>query len=150
MDENVIEWATAISRHKSNERVIIWRFAKALNPAFELESLPWRVILAWKYESENGQPVTEVHQQMNLLEDLLEPICDQGKFATLALASTGENLREWTYYTRSDDEFVDRLNMALYGEPVFPFEIHTANDPTWSMYRKFKVGVVDKSNKDSN
>lgn len=145
MDNNVSTWATAISTHAGNGRKIFWRFAKDFSPAFVHESLPDRIILAWRYESENGQPITEEHQQMDHLEDLLEPITDSGNFATLALVSTGEGLREWTYYAKSEEEFVERLNLALFGEMSFPIEIHVAHDRTWSMYREFKSGLRDKS-----
>ena len=80
---------------------------------------------------------------MNLLEDSLEPILDQDDFATLAIVTTGENLREWTYYAKSDEAFIQGLNLALVGLPVFPIEIHTALDPTWSMYEEFKAGVKE-------
>ena len=138
---NVLTWATAISTNTNNGRKIIFRYAETLNPAFDLASQPDRIIIVWRYESETGQPTTEEHEQMGLLEDSLEQIIEAGRFATLALVSTGEDLREWTYYARSDDEFLDRLNMALAGLPIFPIEIHTASDPTWSMYLQFKSGV---------
>ena len=78
---------------------------------------------------------------MNHFEDLLEPMEDMGQFAILALVSTGEGLREWTYYTKSSDEFLDRLNAALLSEPAFPVEIDVASDPTWGMYNEFLAGV---------
>ena len=71
---------------------------------------------------------------MNLLEDTLEPVLDQGLFATLALVSTVENLREWTCYAISEDEFMARLNYAPAGMSAFPIEIHIAQDPSWKMY----------------
>jgi len=98
MDVNVRTWATAISRHAGNGREIVWRFAEHLNPAFEPGHLPDRIIIVWRYESETGLPLTEEHRQMNLLEDSLEPLEDAGRFAALALVSTGEGLREGTYY----------------------------------------------------
>lgn len=78
---------------------------------------------------------------MDLMEDALEPLMEKDGFATLALVSTGENLREWTYYAKSEDEFMARLNKALAGKPAFPIEVHTATDPKWTMYEKFKAGV---------
>ena len=78
---------------------------------------------------------------MNLLENSLEPITESGGFAILALVSTGECLREWIYYAKSGDEFLDRLNSVLAGIPVFPIEIHIASDPTWSTYSQFKDTV---------
>ena len=86
-------------------------------------------------------PNWDDHQQMNLLEDTLEPVLGEDRFATLALVSTGEDLREWTFYVKSEDEFFTRLNRALGGMPRFPIEIHTASDPTWDMYEQFKAGV---------
>lgn len=83
---------------------------------------------------------------MNLLEDMLEPMIENGHFATLALVSTGEGLREWTYYAKSGDDFMDRLNIALRAKPAFPIEVHVASDPTWGMYYEFRAGVSDKVN----
>ncbi len=37
---------------------------------------------------------------------------------------------------------MDRLNLALAGMSAFPIEIHTANDPTWSMYAQFTALVT--------
>ena len=137
-------WATAISVHAQNGRKIFFRYAKELNLAFDPASQPFRIIIVWKYESETGQPVTDDHQRMNELEDLLEAALNRDRFATLALVSTGEGLREWTYYTQSEDEFVARLNYAFAGTPEFPIEIHTAYDPEWRVYEEFKAGVRDK------
>jgi hypothetical protein len=145
-DSDVQLWATAISTNARNDRRIIFRYAKAFSPTFDRASQPVRIIIAWKYQSECGQPIAEEHQRMNLLEDALEPVLDQDRFATLALVSTGEDLREWTYYAKSDDEFMARLNFALAGMSAFPIEIHTAHDPQWSMYEQFKAGVREVVN----
>jgi len=143
--KNVETWATAISTHSGNGRQIIFRFAKDFSPMFEFASQPDRVILVWKYESETGQPLSEDHQQMNLLEDALEPITEEGDFATLALVSTGENLREWIYYSRNGDEFIDRLNVALDRSPAFPIDVHVTSDPTWANYKELTNGLAERA-----
>jgi Family of unknown function (DUF695) len=140
---HVQSWATAISTNSQNGRKIIFRYAKDFSATFDRASQPSRIIIVWKYDSESGQPGPEEHRRMNLLEDSLEPILGQDNFAILALVTTGENLREWTYYAKSDDAFIQRLNLALAGLPVFPIEIHTHHDPTWSMYEEFKAGVKE-------
>lgn len=134
-------WATATSTNQSNGRVIIFRYIDVFAPSFNRSSQPARIILAWKYQSEKGMPVLDVRQRMDLMEDALEPLMEKDGLATLALVSTGENLREWTYYAKSEDEFMARLNKALAGKPAFPIEVHTATDPKWAMYEKFKAGV---------
>jgi hypothetical protein len=139
---DVTMWATAISTHSGNGRKIIYRFAKDFSPAFERARQPIRIIIVWKYQSEFGQPGAEEIQRMYLLEDALGSAFDEGRFATLTLVSTGEDLREWTYYARSEDEFAARFNYAIAGMPDWPIEIHTAHDPQWETYEEFKAGVV--------
>ena len=74
-------------------------------------------------------PSTSEREKMENLEDSLGPEVEFNGFSTLALVSTGNNLREWTYYTKSESEFLSLLNKALKGKSVFPIEIHTAPDP---------------------
>ena len=82
---------------------------------------------------------------MILLEDTLELALEEEHSATLALVSTGEDLREWTYYAKSENEFIARLNYAFAGMPAFPIEIHSASDPNWDVYEQFKAGVLEKT-----
>ncbi|MGA7291034.1 MAG: DUF695 domain-containing protein [Terriglobales bacterium] len=139
----VLTWATAISTNAGSGRKIIFRYAEQLSPTFDRASHPIRIIIAWKYEAGNGQPIAEDYQRMTSLEDALESALEEDHLATLALVSTGEDLREWTYYTKSENEFMARLNYALCGIPAFPIEIHTASDPNWDMYEQFKAGVSE-------
>lgn len=78
---------------------------------------------------------------MNSFEDVLESALKDEGFATLALVSTGEQLREWIYYAKSETEFMARLNYALAGMPPFPIEIDTAYDSSWDTYDRFKAGL---------
>jgi hypothetical protein len=131
-------WATAISTNSANGRRIIFRYAKELRPSFDRSAQPDRIIIVWKYVSANGQPNSDEHRNMDQLEDALEGALQGSRIATLALVSTGENLREWTYYTKSADRFGDLFDLATEDMPPFPIEIHTAHDPTWSMYERFR------------
>jgi hypothetical protein len=146
LDSNVQMWATAISRNQSSGRAIIFRFAKALSPTFDKASQPIRIIIAWKYDSENGQPITREHEQMKQLEDAVESALDADNFATLALVSTGEGLREWIYYAKSVSEFAARFTYAIAEMPELPIEIHSALDPGWDTYEQFRVTVKEVVN----
>lgn len=132
-----------ISTNAYNGRKIIFRYAKELSASFDQACQPVRIIFVWRYESESGQPMTEDHQRMNQLEDMVESVLKPDGVATLALVSTGENLREWTYYTKSETEFMARFNYALAGMPAFPIEVHSAFDPNWDTYERFKAGVKE-------
>jgi hypothetical protein len=120
-------WATAISTNESNGRKIFFRYARVFSPAFDRASQPARIILVWKFQSETGQPATEEQQRMILFEDALGPVVEQDRFATLALVSTGENLREWIYYAKPHAGFAARYEYALAGMPAFPIEIHVCS-----------------------
>ena len=140
-DGDAVAWATATSTHATNGRVIIFRFAKDFRPGFDKASLPDRVILVWRYEADSGMPSIAEREAMDRLEDLLAPRIERSGFAMLALVSTGENLREWIYYAKSEVEFLQALNSALKEQARFPIEIHAAPDPSWSTYERFRKGV---------
>jgi hypothetical protein len=142
----VQRWATAISSNAHTGRKIIFRYAEAFSPDFNRTFQSVRIIIVWKYQSEKGQPTPEELEQMYLLEDTLEAVLNEHSFVTLALVSTGEDLREWTYYAKSEDEFMARLNYAFMEMPRFPIEIHIAHDPDWTTYTQFRSGVQETVN----
>ena len=142
-NNDVAVWAIASSKHATNGRVIVFRFARQFRAGFEKSALPDRVILAWRYKSESGLPAGQEREAMDHMEDLLAPAVEKPGVAVLALVSTGEDLREWIYYTRSEQEFLNSLNKVLAGAQRFPIEVHTASDPQWSTYERFRKGVKE-------
>jgi hypothetical protein len=138
---DAVVWATAISKHATNGRVIVFRYVKDFRAGFVKSSLPDRVILSWRYESTSGMPATAERELMDRMEDVLAPVVEKPGFAMLALVSTGENLREWIYYAKSEQEFLEALNTALALQPHFPLKIHAAADPQWATYQRFRDGV---------
>jgi Family of unknown function (DUF695) len=136
-------WATATSRNESTGRAIIFRFVKEFGKKFERHRQPVRAILAWKYETETGMPSYVERQRMDLMEDALAETLEKSGFATLALVSTGEGLREWTYYAGSESEFFALLNQGLSAHAAYPINIHISEDPQWSMYNEFRQDVVE-------
>lgn len=134
-------WATATSKHAKDGRVIVFRYVTEFRPSFVKASLPDRVILVWRYETPSGLPVATEREEMDRMEDMLSPLVEKVGFGMLAMVSTGNGFREWTYYVRSEDEFLKALNMALAGQRRFPIEVHTGPDPQWSTYERFRRGI---------
>jgi Family of unknown function (DUF695) len=134
-------WATAVA--KIGERAIVFRYVVAFAAGFDQSTQPDRIIIQWKYHSDSGMPSTAERQRMEQLEDLLTPKVEAGGSSTLTLVSTGENLREWVYYTTTEAGYMARLNEALRGQPPFPIEIIRGHDPAWSTYQTF-LGNVKK------
>ena len=119
----------------------MFRYAKDFREGFQRSAFPDRVILVWKYKSESGMPLPTEREAMDRMEDLLEPLVEKSGTSVLALVSTGENLREWIFYAKTEQEFLAALNKALTGQPRFPIEIHAGRDSQWSSYERFRKGV---------
>lgn len=134
-------WATATSVQKSTGRIIFFRYIRDFTPQFLRSDYPDRVIIVWQYESASGMPQQAERDDMDRLEDLLSSKLEAASLATLALVSTGENMREWIYYTRSEAEFIAQLNSAMSSKKPFPVEVHGAPDPEWKSYEDFRAGV---------
>lgn len=133
-------WATAISRNESAGTTIVYRYIKEFRKDFARDKQPDRIIVVWRYQGGKGMPSPEERARMDELEDALAPLQADG-FSTLALVSTGDNLKEWTYYAQKEDEFFRRLNDVLHAKKSFPIEIHASPDPTWTTYERFATGV---------
>jgi len=132
-------WSTAVSHNESTGRAMILRYVDELAADFSKSSLPVRVVVVWNYESDTGMPATDERQRMDLMEDALEPVIEASGIAILAIVVTGEGGREWTYFARSEREFLAGLNQVLSGQPPFPIEIHVNDDPEWFAYDDFRA-----------
>jgi hypothetical protein len=130
-------WAIAQSKNPTNGHVIVFRYMDIFPPAFNRANQATRAVVVWRYQTETGMPMQSERKQMDAFEDLLEPALEKSGIATLALVSTGEGLREWTYYAKSEELFFQQLNNALKTHAKFPVEIHVGQDPTWSTYDQF-------------
>ena len=131
-------WATATSSNATQGTRILYRFVMAFHPDFAPRSQPERITITWPYHGQqrNGMPSAEEQIRMEELEESLAAVEADG-LASLVLVSTGDNLKEWIYYTRSKERFGERLNLALRGKAVFPIQIHSAADPAWTTYHDF-------------
>ena len=137
---NAQTWATAISKNEIDGRAIVFRYIKEFRDGFVRTTQPDRIIIVWRYDGEKGMPSQEERQRMDELEDSLAPVIEN-EFSSLVFVSTGDNLREWTYYTQSGDDFLSHLNLALRSKPAFPIEIYVAPDPSWVTYDRFAGNI---------
>lgn len=133
-------WATATSTNKSDGTVIVFRYIKQFHKDFDRRKQLQRIIIVWRYQGQNGMPSRGDRVRMDELEDALEPLLTNG-LSTLALVSTGNNLREWTYYARDEEEFFSGFREALKSREPYPLEVHLAPDPEWRTYKDFVLGV---------
>jgi hypothetical protein len=80
---------------------------------------------------------------MDRMEDLVSSRLVPTGTAALVLVSTGEGVRRWIYYAKSEEAFATQLKLALAQAPRFPVELHVAEDREWSSYKAFRQALQE-------
>ena len=69
---------------------------------------------------------------MDSLEDTVERVAPSK--ATLAVVSTGNNLRRWVYYTESASNFIEAVRAVQSRAADVSLDFETAADPGWTFH----------------
>lgn len=115
------------------------------NPKFSI-----RVEVSWKYVGEsNGMPDVDTSELMSDVQDALMKVFDKDPVAILTGIFTGDNRRDWVFYTLSTYIFQKKINEALAPFPTLPLEIYAENDPEWAEYAEMcELAEVDISDEE--
>lgn len=133
-------WATAVAERQRDGWKIIHRFIDKLENPSEKLTYPMAVTLTWKYYGPNGLPAKPDTDAIYKLEELLHGRVEKRGEGKLALVSTGNNLRTWTYYVKSEGLFRKELADASAAVHL-DFEISSRADPRWAQLEEIKKGV---------
>ena len=127
------EWAIATAESEEGNAIFRVRTDYPTDPNIKLYSEG--IVIRWEYGSdETGMPDPITREAMDLFEDCTASLQEDGH-AYLMLATTGFELREWVYYAKNSDEFMQAFNAALAGKPRFPLQIQFLHDPEWNYWR---------------
>lgn len=100
------------------------------NPRFSI-----RVEVTWSYDGDaSGMPSDDVSRLMEQVQEVLEETFRKDPVAVLTGVFTGDNERNWIFYTLSTHIFGRKLNESLEQFPLLPLSIYTENDPDWLEY----------------
>ena len=120
---------------------LIVRIMTAVPVGVREADLPNRVIIRWRYEADlNGMPNTDSNGGQIALEDALMPL-DVNAIGRQMLVITGNNRKEWHWYVKDFDNWMDKLNRRLATSSAYPIEISHTYDPQWSSYRALLAQV---------
>ena len=98
-----------------------------------------RVEISWKYEGDaTGMPNYETSTLMEQVQEALEAEFKKDPIAILTGIYTGDNERNWVFYTLSTHIFGRKLNEALVNFELLPITIYCENDPNWNEYQEMK------------
>lgn len=104
------------------------------NPKFSI-----RVEITWKYTGDKGgMPDLATSQLMEEVQDALTAVFAKDPVAVLTGIYTGDNRRDWVFYTLSTHIFQRKINEALEPFPTLPLEIYAENDPDWAEYAEMR------------
>lgn len=108
------------------------------NPKFNI-----RAEIIWRYRGDSSgmpdQPTSELMEQVH--EALVEAF-RKDPVAVLTGIYTGDDERNWIFYTLSVNIFGRKLNEALADFPLLPIEVRCATDPDWEEYDEMKLAEI--------
>jgi hypothetical protein len=133
-------WSTAVAERPTNGWKIIHRFVDKLANPSERLAYPIAVTFSWKYDGPNGLPAKSETDSIYKLEDILDERVEKRGEGKLARVSTGNNVRTWTYYVKSEDNFRKTLREAASAVQL-QLQVLSKADPGWSQLEEFKKGV---------
>lgn len=127
-----------IGRYYENEIPVIMKFVNELPDKKIIERLPFLTVVSWKYDGSenNGMPQKQINEKMIVLEGALEEALETSDVFVHAYSRTGNNLKEFVYYSTSQADFVTTLNRTLEKQERYPIEIDFYEDKEWSEFRK--------------
>lgn len=104
------------------------------NPRFNI-----RVEVTWKYEGDaSGMPDVATAELMGQVHDVISAVFEKDPIAVMTGVYTGDNERNWVFYTLSTHIFGRKINEALQEFPLLPLTIYCENDPDWNEYDEMK------------
>lgn len=131
------DWSIITARNPQTGEGAVFRARFAKPDRSDMASLVWAIVIQWPYESEgeDAMPSATVSEQQQRFEDALEPLTASAQ-SELMHVSTGMGLKEWIFYARDSDPFMQQLNALLAGHPAYPIGIEFFDDPDWEVWEQ--------------
>lgn len=136
------QWWTAPADSESGRLIMVTgrrdvdRFRS--NPKFKI-----RVEVTWRYEGEpSGMPDASTADLMEQATERLQRAFDKDPVAVMTGIYTGDDERNWVFYTLSLNIFGRKLNEALEDMERLPLEITAENDPGWEEYDEMSAAEI--------
>ena len=136
--ESIEEPKGVIGTYYEDDLPVIMKFVNELPDNKIISRFPFLTVVSWKYDASenNGMPLYKINQRMIILEDALENAMTSSKVFTHVYSRTGNGLKEFAYYTTSQDDFMRVLNKALEKHAEYPIGINFYEDKEWTDFKK--------------
>jgi len=129
------QWLTYPAESTENGRNIIVTLRTDVEKFRDNPRFRYRVTVAWPYNGNpDGMPDEPTAELMEQTTDSLAETFRKDPVAVLTEISTGDDRREWVFYTSSLGIFNKKINEALADLPPLPLEFEADDDPLWEIY----------------
>ena len=130
------DWWTAPAEG-DNGGLILVTGRRAMDNVIATGLYRFRVEVTWRYEGdEKGLPNYTDSKVMEEVTDAMNNTFDRDPVAILTGIYTGDNERNWVFYTRSLHIFQRKFNELMSPFPALPLEFEAEEDPDWQEYRE--------------
>lgn len=143
-------WAIAVAKHQALDRSVVYRYVQKFEPGFDKRAFPTRIDILWDYDSSFGMPSDGERDRMDVAENTFVPGVERDGSAALVYVETGEGHRQWSFYVRSEDEFMRRFNDALSSSEALPIQVESMSDPDWALHAEFLDGLKPQEQEESS
>lgn len=122
-----------VGQYEEQGLPVVVRFSKLLPSEDVIRKYPTFVVVSWKYDGSgnNGMPSEKINDKMIKLESALGDAMDSINDCVHAYNRTGNNLKEFNYYTTNLVDYMKLLNRKLSGHERYPIEIESYQDEEW-------------------
>lgn len=129
------EWWSAPARAENNDRLIIVTGRRDVKKFRENPRFSIRIEVTMKYEGlPDGMPSEETSKLLEEITDRFQEILRRDAVAVMTGIFTGDDERNWIFYSLSTHIFEKKLNEALAPFQLLPITVYAENDPGWDQY----------------
>ncbi|QHL87276.1 DUF695 domain-containing protein [Nibribacter ruber] len=141
----------SIAEGENNGTPFSVRFRPHLQPFLETGRYAKRLIILWNYTSED-EYLFPTPEDMDVMADVEETLVDHLEAdaqSVLTFVFTGQERREWHWYTSDMASAQERLNEALSHFDRLPIELTAEDDADWAEYLSILENMEEAEEEDS-
>lgn len=136
------DWWTTASGQQDGLPVI-YSYRQNRPNAADYRDYPHALRVRWSYDRElrSGMPPEAVYASQRGFEAAIESV-GEGMVGFLMLVRTGNGRKEWLYYVRDLDAWLDQFNACLEEHQPYPLDLDNWPDPEWQTWQALADAVV--------
>lgn len=124
---------------KKDKKILIARIRIQKPDYSDIDQYKEAVVIGWSWNSQddNLKPPDDVNEKQLVFERALDDLTGDNNLSYLIQVTTGLGHKEWVFYTKDKDEFMQIFNSLLEGYEKFPIDIKFYNDPDWKIWTEY-------------